>query len=613
MGPSFVIEKLEFQRGEVWQVRYFKSLVTFLVGHSGAGKSTALEALLYSLGLTTVTIMPEIAACAQIRLTFRVAGTRWQATRSPANPKARVSLKNLDDDTEIEHSLPVKSTKADEVTAGAFVQDLLGLPRAVRGTTRLELDTYYNTALALRQHTIAFAFLGGGRDEERILALEAILGLWNPDLAGLEKNAAETASRFTKAKADLASYKKLRDRGSVADPDRLRSDHEQKQREHAAAAEAWQSADRALKTSIGEHGRLIALHKAADADRRKAGKKVTAAHEKLHGATAEHARAEGTLGELLNPPTEDCSRCGQALPEREPGRCQQCGQLCPGVADQRERKIAAARAKLERLRLKLQSLRDVLTSALAAVDRAEDTAATALKTRDTYDQDHLQPTRATAQQAEKTAHGLSRDVARLKQWLDSSTYLTDQQKVVDIAKITMEDAKATRNAALTAHDAWRKELIARWTEFFLIRLQQINPDVETAHIDPTDFTTRIKERDQPDKTFDESSVAGSPKVVTNIAMLLALRDLGRTEPTVRVPPLLIIDSPLADLGAVDQTTGRRLIDTLIDVAGDPSADGYGCQIIAATNDPLPRIYPSIRDIRVDTDNRFVDHAPRTDN
>ncbi|WP_159107526.1 P-loop NTPase family protein [Streptomyces rubrogriseus] len=609
MGPSFVIEKLEFQRGDVWLARFIRGLVTFLVGHSGAGKSTALEALLYPLGLTTATIMPEVGTCRQIRLTFRVGGTRWQATRSGSNPRARVSVRNLDED--VEHSLPVRSAKAGEVTAGAFIQDLLGLPRAARGATRLDLDDYYNTVLALRQHTIASAFLGGGKDEERVLVLEAILGLWDTDLAGLEKNAAETTSRFNKAKADLTAFKKLRDKGGLSDPDRVRSDYEQKQREHAAAASTWQKAAAALNGAIGEHGRLIALHKAADTDRKKAAKRASAAHERLQGATAEHARAEGALGELLTPPSEDCTRCGRPLPEREPGLCRQCGQACQDTVDQRERNIAAARAKVERLRLKLRRLEEALAAALSAAESSEDAAAAALTERDAYDQHRLQPARAVAQQAEKSAHGLSRDVARLKQWLESSDFITTQQQVIDAAKADMETAKDARDAALTAHEVRRKEIVARWTELFLARLQQINPDVETAYIDPTDFTTRVKERGHPDKTFTESSVAGSPRVVINVALLLALRDLGRTDAAVRVPPLMIIDSPLADLGAVDQATGLRLVDTLIDVAGDPSSDGYACQVIAAINDPLPHPYPGVREIPVDTDSRFFDHAPRS--
>ncbi|MFC9425789.1 hypothetical protein [Streptomyces sp. NPDC056987] len=105
---------------------------------------------------------------------------------------------------------------------------------------------------------------------------------------------------------------------------------------------------------------------------------------------------------------------------------------------------------------------------------------------------------------------------------------------------------------------------------------------------------------------------GSPRVITNVAALLSLRDLGRIDPSVRVPPLLIIDSPLADLGAVDQATGHRLIDTLIDVASDTSADGYACQVIAATNDPLPRRYTGVREIPVSTVHRFFEHAPRSD-
>ncbi|MFE0738634.1 hypothetical protein [Streptomyces sp. NPDC058855] len=52
--------------------------------------------------------------------------------------------------------------------------------------------------------------------------------------------------------------------------------------------------------------------------------------------------------------------------------------------------------------------------------------------------------------------------------------------------------------------------------------------------------------------------------------------------------------------------------TLIDIADDASPDGSACQVIAATNDPLPRNYPGVREIRIDTDNRFYDQAPRHD-
>ncbi|WP_395577293.1 hypothetical protein [Streptomyces sp. BK79] len=612
MGPSFVIERLEFQRGDVWYARHFKGLVTFLVGHSKAGKSTALEALLYPLGLMTATIMPEVRSCAYVRLVFRIAGTRWQATRSGTNLRARVSLKNLDEKHEIEHLLPVTSTRPGETTASAFVQDLLGLPSAVRGATRVGLDDFYGTVMALRQNTIASQFLGGGKDEARILALEVLLGLWNEDLADLEKYASEATSRFRAARAALAAFKKLRDSGALADPASVRAMYEQKQREHRAATQRWQQADAALKTAIGESGRLVALHKAAELERRRTAKQVVAAHGRLNGATAEHARAEGQLAELLKPRSQDCTCCGQPLPDREPGLCRQCGRPREGAADQCEQQIAAARAKVERLRLRLRTLEEAALAAAAEAAKADTAAAEALAARDAYDEGHLQPARKAAQQAEKEAHGLSRDVAQLKERLDSADYISAQEKAIQTAKEQMEAAQAARDAAVTAHDVRRKEVTARWSEFFLARLQQINPDVETVFIDPNDFTTRVKERHTADKTFAESSVAGSPKVATNVALLLALRDLGRVDPAVRVPPLLIIDSPLAGLGAqgLDHATGLRLIETLIDIADDASPDGYACQVIAATNDPLPRPYPGVREIRIDTDNRFFDHAPR---
>jgi hypothetical protein len=615
VGPSFVIERLEFLRGDVWFARYFRGLVTFLVGHSKAGKSTALEALLYPLGLLTATVMPEVRGCRQVRLVFRVAGTRWQATRSGSNPRARVSLKNLDDADEIEHLLPVTSAKAGEMTAGAFVQDLLGLPQAARGATRVGLDDFYSTVMALRQNTIASEFLGGGKEEARVLALEVLLGLWNEDLAGLEKNASEAAYRYRAARSALAAFKKLRDSGALADPASVRAAYEQKQREHLAAAQRWQKADAVLKVAVGESGRLVALHQAAEAQRRKSAKQAAAAQAKLNGATAEHARAEGELAALLGPVPQECTCCGQPLPDREPGLCRQCGRPHDGAEDRREQQIAAARAKVDRLLLRLRSLQEASAAAATEAAEADTAAAAALTARDAYDQDHLQPARKAAQQAEKEAHGLSRDVAQLKERLESADYISAQEQVIRAAKEQMDTAQAARDTAVTAHEVRRKEVTGRWSEFFLARLKQINPEVETAHIEPVGFTTRVRERHTADKTFAESSVAGSPKVATNVALLLALRDLGRVDPDVRVPPLMVIDSPLAGLGAqgLDRATGLRLIDTLIDIADDSSTDGYACQVIAATNDPLPRSYPGVREIRIDTDHRFFDHAPRRDN
>ncbi|CDR06935.1 predicted protein [Streptomyces iranensis] len=79
-----MIERLEFQRGGVWYARYFKGLVTFLVGHSKSEKSTAIEVLLYPLGLTTATVMPEVRSCQYIRLVFRVFSVKSSVLRRAA-------------------------------------------------------------------------------------------------------------------------------------------------------------------------------------------------------------------------------------------------------------------------------------------------------------------------------------------------------------------------------------------------------------------------------------------------------------------------------------------------------------------------------------------------
>ncbi|MEN8656370.1 hypothetical protein ABCR94_38805, partial [Streptomyces sp. 21So2-11] len=433
----------------------------------------------------------------------------------------------------------------------------------------------------------------------------------NEALAGLEKNAAEAEARYRTARTTLSQFKKLRDSGALSDPEATRAEYEQKVREHEAASQRWQKAAAALTEALGELGRLTALFKAAEQHRRKAAKQADAAQAKLSGAKADLARAEGVRDALLVPSQKECTLCEQRLPERFPGRCPQCDQPHPAGENRRTRLLAAASAKVDRLRLKVRELEDVVTAAVRVAVEAEQAAARALADRDAFEGQIVAGARSAAQQAEKEVFGLSRDVAQLKRQTERADYIRAQERVIKEAKERMEAARGARDAAQAADGVRRKEVTGRLSAFFLTRLRQINPAVETAHVDPQDFTTLVKERDERDKTFDDSSVAGSPKVTTNVALLLALRDLGRIDAAVRIPPLMIIDSPLAGLGAtgLDHDTSLRLIDTLISIADEPCADGYACQVIAATNDPLPRPYPGVREIPINEGHRFFDHAP----
>ncbi|MEV6424695.1 hypothetical protein [Streptomyces sp. NPDC051662] len=86
----------------------------------------------------------------------------------------------------------------------------------------------------------------------------------------------------------------------------------------------------------------------------------------------------------------------------------------------------------------------------AAGDKA---VADALAARDAHDESHVLPARTTAQQAEKEAHDLSRDIAQLKERLDGANYITAREQGIKAAKTKMETAQEARDTAVTAHEA----------------------------------------------------------------------------------------------------------------------------------------------------------------
>ncbi|MFE2038603.1 hypothetical protein ACFXBB_36355 [Streptomyces scopuliridis] len=615
MGPSFVIERFEFFYKNEWRFRAFKGLVTFLTGPAGSGKSSGAESLLYALGLTKSTVMPEVRRCDVVRLVFRVAGTRWQASRSGRSSGGQVIFENLSSSTEPDRSFPVQAAKAGETSASDFILELFGIQPMRSGAVTLNLSHVYRV-MTLGQATIATEYLGGLGKAERVLLFEVLLGLRDAELDRLENAGSDADSRYNKAKRLLNQFTKLRETGVLADPEAVRAQHAAKMQAHQDTTRRWDEANGAYSVMAGEHGRLNAVYGVADKDRSRARRKADEAAALLRTAAEGQGRAQGHLNGLhaaaAKKDPEDCSRCGHVLPERNPGLCRQCGQACAqesGHDERRQEALARAQAELDRATMIRAKREETARAAADAATGAESAARAALNARDTYEKQTLAPQRTKVHELEKTAHGLSKEIEQLAVRLEEAGYIAVQEREVQAREQEKKTVLRDRDAARTAREQRRKELLHRWSELFLARVREIDPSKNIATIDAEDFTTLVD-----GKAFEDSSVAGGPKTVTNIAVLLSLRDLAREEPTVTVPPFLLIDSPLSGFGAqgLDEQISTRLLKALITAADDPSPDGFACQIITVTNDPLPQAHSGVREIRLSPEHRYFDHAPLID-
>ncbi|MFI1585640.1 hypothetical protein [Embleya sp. NPDC020630] len=613
MSPSFIVERFDFERRGERRRREFKGLVTLLAGPNKIGKSTALEPLLYALGLTVCTLMPQVRQCDLIRLVFRVGGTRWEATRSLRSGRAKVTFENLSDRSEAIRTFAVKPSKPGEQSAQGFVQELLGIPAVRRGNVSVNLDRIYRGLLALRQATIATEYLGGLTDEERILLLDVVLGLRTTEIDALEAAAATAKVEFTALQRMFREFRKLGEHGMVTDPATLRAGYDDKVREHAGLEERSRQAHAELDRRSGEHGRLGALYKQADKDLRNTRKLADAATAKAAAAAQKHARAEGHLEGLSVPPggPDDCSACGRLLPVVGPGVCRQCGRLHdPARQAELEKKkqglIARARAQVEHAKLVMENHKADALAAASARAAAEDKARKAQEKHEAYEASDVVPQRRAATEVRDKLKTVAGEVKQLKKHLGHADRAIALERQVEAANAAMKAANVTLAEALAANNSRRKALVKQWSGLFQARIREIDLGCETALIKPENYTTLVD-----DKTFEDDSVAGAPRVIINVAVLLSLRDLARVVPTVTVPPFLLIDSPLTGFGAQgdDHDTGVRLMNTLITAADDPSPDGYACQIVTTAVDPLERDYPGLREIRLSPDNRFFDHAP----
>ncbi|MFD5025105.1 hypothetical protein [Streptomyces sp. NPDC058373] len=605
---SFIIERHEFQVQGNWVGQVFTGVVTLLVGCSGSGKSTGFESLLYPLGLNSGKIMHAVRSCTQVRLVFRVGDTRWQATRPAVHRGGYVSFENLSDPAVGEVRRPVARGRGGEQSASEFVMELLGIPILGSGGGRVGLAEVERW-MALRQSTIATAYLGGGSDAVRRLTGRVLLGLHDEHIDGLQQRFQEAKSAHAQAKASAAAMLAARRDAGLPGPMDLEATEQLWKQEHAAAAERAKQAQGELSRHQRHVAELDRQREQAKTAHQSARRHTGAVEERLRQALRHEGRLEGRLEGLRKEGSvpQHCPQCTQVLqadglPEDHCRVCKQPdalhAQRLAGQAAllaETEKSLASARQACGRLEIELARAQETEDTARETVRAAEQVIGDV--TRSTLD-----PCRAAALTHEKKAAHLA---GRLDQL---------QERIKEVGVLTALEAERDRlqEAKDQAHEMWKeaekklatelKHLVEQWSHHFLARLRAVNPDVRHAHIDPETFLPHVD-----GLAFDDQAVAGGPQTLANLCAMLALRDVARAVPTVLLPLFFMVDSPLSGLGGqgLDGQMAERLLEQLADAAAVADADGTPMQIIAAVNDPLTRPLTGVREIRLDRSNRYI--------
>ncbi len=576
MRPSCVIESYDFVRGDTaWKGRSFSEWVTVLSGASAAGKSTPMEALLYALGLTDGTIMPEVKACDYVRLTFRVGGVRWSATRKGGSRSATVVFQNLSEEAE-PVELRVKPEKASQESASDFALRLWGIPLLKGGGVPLHIDQVRSTFCA-RQENIATRYMNGLSPKERTFTLDVLFRLRDEELDRLESAFHRAEREHSEVRTTLNRFVNLRQSAGLESPEAVRGEQERKRKEHGEViAQAHTAQAELTDLEVAQAGldqqeqHAYGVYEAAD-------QQLTGAREASEKAASALGAAEGYLKALLLRAHAfgHCPRCDQELPEREAGHCQVCDQevAASTAGTDWDALVAAARESLEaagkereRSRSRVQQASTKARTAWALLEQARKSSAAHWE--------KTAPVRARARELETRASALAGELLQLAKRLEDLEVIARLEKDLLECHRAMKEAERERDAARAERQERRTELATLWSQYLLARLKAILPNTNEVRIDPQDYSVTVD-----GKAFHDISVAGGPKTAVNVAALLSLQDLARSVPDILVPPLLIIDAPLTGFSSqgLDQDTSRRMMEQILGAADAAGTKGRTCR------------------------------------
>ncbi|MCG7203670.1 hypothetical protein [Streptomyces arenae] len=350
---------------------------------------------------------------------------------------------------------------------------------------------------------------------------------------------------------------------------------------------------------------------------REAAQEVLAAQELVEARAAVVAQVELDLSRLDRSATAIeklspfdfvvCPRCMQRLSTRPvpEDHCVVCLQHDPHDEDVDPAAIAHTRRALE---LQLQDAQAVLQADNHVLESAQQRPQqTDFLTHSLRRQLDAQTRDLVAPRFDAIADASAR-AASLRAAIDSVTQLRDAWARVHAIERDVRDIKAQRTRATAERKARSADLAARQTlvsdlgRNFNAMISQLRPApwIQSATIDPSSYLPVV------DHVSFERLQADGGGIVTciNVAYSLSLREFGVTHPDVRVPSLLIIDSPRKASGSNldDQARGQRIYQrfrTLVEVHASQ------VQLIIADNDSAPIPSTAFGKIELGYDNPLV--------
>ncbi|MEU2911934.1 hypothetical protein ACFYM3_13505 [Streptomyces massasporeus] len=357
--------------------------------------------------------------------------------------------------------------------------------------------------------------------------------------------------------------------------------------------------------------------RAAVGSAREAAQEVLAAQDLVEARAAVVAQVELDLSRLDRSTTAIeklspfdfvvCPRCMQRLSTRPvpEDHCVVCLQHDPHDQDVDPAAIAQTRRSLD---LQLQDAKAVLeadTHVLQnAHERAQQTDFLAQSLRRQLD---AQTRDLVAPRFDAIADASAR-AASLRAAIDSVTQLRDSWARAHAIERDVRDIKAQRSRATaerkarTAELAARQNLVSDLGRDFNKMISQLRPApwIQSATIDPSSYLPVVN-----NVTFESLQADGGGVVTSiNVAYSLSLLEFGITHPDVRVPSMLIIDSPRKASGSNldDQARGHRTYQRFQSLA---EAYGSQIQLIIADNDSAPIPGTAFGKIELDYDNPLV--------